>query len=81
MMRQKIIASAKKRILFLPHAITQMSHPDRMISAAEVRETVMNGEIIEEYPNDARGEEEYLAIITAYVPATDQWSEDFRVRS
>jgi hypothetical protein len=81
MMRQKIIASAKKRILFLPHAITQMSHPDRIISAAEVRETVMNGEIIEEYPNDARGEEEYLAIITAYVPATDQWSEDFRVRS
>ena len=78
-----------------------MSHPDRMISAAEVRETVFNGEIIEEYLNDARGESalvlyinttraihvvcspkaEYLAIITAYVPATDQWSEDYRVRS
>ena len=27
-----------------------------MISTGEIRETVFNGEIIEEYPNDGRGE-------------------------
>jgi len=55
-MKQKIISSANKKILFLPHAIKQMSHPDRMITAAEIRETVLLGEIIEEYPEDQRGE-------------------------
>jgi hypothetical protein len=100
MMKNKIIASAKKKILFLPHAVTQMSQPDRMISTDETREAVFHGEIIEEYPEDQRGESclvfhakdqrvihvvcspksEYLAIINAYLPATDQWSADFKVR-
>jgi hypothetical protein len=99
-MKQKIISSANKKILFLPHAMKQMSHPDRMITANEIRETVLFGEIIEEYPEDQRGKSylifhathnraihvvcapktEYLAIITAYVPAPDQWSSDFKVR-
>ena len=99
-MKNKIIASAKKQILFLPHAVTQMSRPDRMISTDEIREAVFHGEIIEEYPEDQRGESclvfhtkdqrvihvlcspkvEYLAIITAYLPAADQWSADFKVR-
>lgn len=48
--------AAKKQILFLPHAILQMSRPDRMISTEEVRETVFNGEIIEKYPEDPRGQ-------------------------
>jgi len=55
-MKQKIISSAKKKILFLPHAIKQMSRPDRMISTEEIRDAVLNGQIIEEYPNDDRGE-------------------------
>jgi hypothetical protein len=99
-MKQKIITSAKKKILFLPHAIKQMSRPDRMITADEIRDTVFFGEVIEEYPEDQRGESclvlhtkqnrvvhvvcspksEYLAIITAYLPAPDQWSSDFKVR-
>lgn len=100
MMKNKIITSAKKRILFLPHAVKQMSRPDRMISTYEIRGAVFYGEIIEEYLEDLRGESclvfhtkdqrvihvvcspksEYLAIITAYLPAADQWSADFKVR-
>jgi len=47
--------AAKKRILFLPHAVRQMSRPDRMITPAEVRSVIMDGEIIEDYPEDPRG--------------------------
>ena len=98
--KQQIITSAKKRILFLPHAIKQMSRPDRIITADEIRDTVVFGEIIEEYSEDRRGasclvlhtmknraihvvcapKPEYLAIITAYLPAPEQWSSDFKVR-
>lgn len=55
-MKQKIIASAKKKILFSPHAIKQMSRPDRMITTDEIKEAIFLGEIIEEYPEDQRGE-------------------------
>ncbi len=99
-MKQKIITSAKKKILFLPHAIKQMSRPDRMITADEIRNAVFFGEIIEKYPEDQRGESclilrskqnraihvvcapkvDYLAIITAYLPAPNQWSSDFKTR-
>lgn len=54
--KQKVISSAKKNILFLPHAIKQMSRPGRMITTDEVRKTVLHGEVIEEYPDDPRGE-------------------------
>ena len=47
--------SAEKRILFLPHAVRQMSKPERMISTEEVRQVIESGEIIENYPNDPRG--------------------------
>ena len=99
-MKEKVIAAAKKRILFLPHAIRQISRPDRMISTDEVRDAIFHGEVIEEYPQDQRGEsclllhvklpralhvvcapkEGYLAVITAYLPSPEQWSEDFKVR-
>lgn len=99
-MKNKIIASAKKQILFLPHALKQMARPDRMISTDDIRQAVFHGEIIETYPEDQRDESylifhtsdqrvihvlcspksEYLAIITAYLPAADQWSADFKVR-
>ena len=99
-MKQKIISSAIKKILFSPHAIKQMSRPEKMITTGEIRDAVLFGEVIEEYPEDQRGESclifhatenriihvvcapktDYLAIITAYVPAPDQWSSDFKVR-
>jgi hypothetical protein len=93
--------AAAKRLLFLPHAIRQMSRPDRLITTSEIHSVVENGEIIEDYPEDVQGhsclmlgfgegsraihvvcspKEEYLAIITAYLPDEDEWSDDFRVR-
>jgi Domain of unknown function (DUF4258) len=93
--------AAQKRLLFLPHAIRQMSRPQRMISTDEVEIVVTQGELIEDYPSDPRGhsclmlglgeanravhvvcspKDEYLAIITAYLPDPTQWSEDFRRR-
>ncbi len=47
--------SAAKRILFLSHAVRQMSKPDRMITTKDVRHVIKNGEVIEYYPEDARG--------------------------
>lgn len=99
-MKDKILAAAKKNILFLPHAIRQISRPDRMISTEEIREAIFHVEIIEEYPDDQRGEsclllrvrvgralhvvcapkDEYLAVITAYLPSPEQWSADFKAR-
>jgi hypothetical protein len=93
--------AAAKRLLFLPHAIRQMSRPDRLITTSEIRNVVDRGEIIEDYPEDVRGhsclilgygednraihvvcspKDEYLAIITTYLPDEDEWSVDFRVR-
>ena len=92
---------ADKRLLFLPHAIRQMSRPDRMITPDEVQAVVKDGAIIEDYPEDARGhsallvgqgsgsrvihvvcspKDDYLAIITAYVPDPEEWSDDYKVR-
>nr|VFJ42646.1 MAG: protein of unknown function (DUF4258) [Candidatus Kentron sp. FM]VFJ43384.1 MAG: protein of unknown function (DUF4258) [Candidatus Kentron sp. FM]VFK05525.1 MAG: protein of unknown function (DUF4258) [Candidatus Kentron sp. FM] len=53
---QKVITAAARKILFLPHAIEQMSHPGRMITTDEARECVLSGEVIEKYPQDPRGE-------------------------
>jgi len=93
--------AAQKRLLFLPHAIRQMSRPQRMISTGEVEIVVTQGELIEDYPSDPRGhsclmlgfgegnravhvvcspKDEYLAIITAYLPDPTQWSDDFKRR-
>jgi hypothetical protein len=91
--------SAAKRILFLPHAIRQMTKPDRMITTAEIRMVIETGEIIEDYPNDVRGhsclllgadrrllhvvcapEDDYLAIITAYLPSDQEWERGYRKR-
>ncbi len=93
--------TAKKKILFLPHAVRQMSRLDRMISPNDIHEVLENGEIIEDYSEDKRGhsclilgvdknnraihvvcspKEEYLAVITAYIPAPHIWSPDFRKR-
>ena len=94
-------AAVRVRLLFLPHAVRQMSRPDRMIEPAEVRNVVENGWLIEDYPRDSRGhsclllgsghggrlihvvcspKQEYLAIITAYLPGPDEWEPDFATR-
>jgi hypothetical protein len=52
--------AAAKRILFLPHAVSQMNSPDRMISTQEVRAVVFRGTVIENYPEDARGHSSFL---------------------
>jgi len=99
--RTLVRKAAEKRILFLPHAVRQMSLPERMIAGSEVGEVVRTGELIEDYPEDVRGhsclifgfgksdrpihvvcspKEDYLAIITAYLPDPDEWKDDFRTR-
>jgi hypothetical protein len=97
----KVHKSLKIRILYLQHAVRQMSRLDRMITTADVRHVVEHGEVIEDYPDDARGhsclilgsgkygrvihvvcapKDEYLAIITAYVPDTKEWVHGCRER-
>jgi len=98
---KKILTALQKKLLFLPHAIKQMSRPDRMISKDDIRKAIINGEIIEDYPYDSRGhsclvlgkdlnnrsihivctpKKDYLAIITAYIPWTEQWTSDLKKR-
>lgn len=97
----RVRSAAAMRILFLPHAVRQMSRPARMIAPSEVERVLFQGEVIEDYPEDARGhsclmlgsgsnarpvhvvcspKDDYLAVITAYIPDPAQWSEDFRRR-
>jgi uncharacterized protein DUF4258 len=98
---EEVRKAARQRLLFLPHALRQMSHPERMISSTEVQQVVLEGEVIEDYSTDPRGhsclmlgfgegyrpihvvcapKEEYLAIITAYLPDPSQWSPDLMRR-
>jgi len=93
--------AARKKRLFLPHALRQMSRPERMIRTAEIRSVIENGEVIEDYPEDPRGhsclmfgygeadrpihvacspKKNFLAIITAYIPDENEWSNDFKTR-
>ena len=97
----RIREAASKRCLFLPHALRQMNRPERMISTGEIRQVIEFGEIIENYPEDARGhsclmlgsgeqsrsihvvcahKEDYLAIITAYIPDEQEWIDNFKTR-
>jgi hypothetical protein len=94
-------AAAEIKVLFLPHAVRQMTRPDRMITTGEVRAAIETGKLIEDYPRDARGhsclllgrgvegravhvvcspKDDFLAIITAYLPGHAEWSTDFRTR-
>ena len=97
----RVRSAARKRVLYVPHAVRQMLRPDRMITAEEVRRTIADGVVVENYPDDPRGhsclilgrghsdrpihivcapKHEYLAIITAYIPDSSEWSDDFKVR-
>ena len=92
---------AGARIVYSQHAVAQMSRPERMISTAEIRVVVGEGQIIEDYPDDRRGhsclmlgkgqgdrpvhvvcspKDDYLAVITAYLPDEEQWTDGLRVR-
>lgn len=51
----RVRAVAAQRLLFLPHAVRQMSRPDRMITPADVASAIRLGEVLEDYPSDARG--------------------------
>ncbi len=51
----RVRAAAAKQILFLPHAVSQMNSPDRIISTQEVRAVVFQGMVVESYPEDVRG--------------------------
>ncbi len=46
---EQVRAAATKRVLFLPHAVRQMSRPSRMISPGELEAAVAVGELIEDY--------------------------------
>ena len=48
-------ASAEKRLLFLPHAIRQMSRSEKMITTSDVRRVIEIGIVIEDYVEDLRG--------------------------
>lgn len=52
---EQVREAATSRILFLPHALNQMNAPERMISTTEVRAVIMQGHVIEIYPEDVRG--------------------------
>ena len=72
-----------------------------MITTEEIRRTIEQGQVIEDYPEDVRGhsclllgsgdsdrpihvvcapKEDYLAIVTAYVPDEWEWTDGFRAR-
>ena len=99
MKKEEILIAKAKRVLFLPHAIKQMSRLDRMITTEEVNNVVEYGDVIEEYPADERGQSclisyvndrpvhvvcaaknNYLAIITAYVPDETLWLNNYSER-
>lgn len=100
-MIDRVREAASKRILFLPHAVRQMNKPEHVIATSEVSDVLLQGEIIEDYPEDVRGhscllagetregrmihvvcspKDDYLAIITAYVPDLRRWDPKGRVR-
>ena len=99
--KQKVLNAHKNRLLFTVHVLNQMNLPERMISKDEVKDVLEDGEIIEHYPDDPRGEsylmyaiartgrpihivcspkEDYLAIVSAYIPDLERWKEDYRTR-
>ncbi len=47
--------AARKKVLFLPHAVRQMSRLARVITPAAIESVVFAGTLVENYPEDARG--------------------------
>ena len=53
--REDILKSAKKKLFFTIHALDEMNKENEMITSDEVKNVILNGEIIENYPEDKRG--------------------------
>ncbi len=51
----EVQAAARKRILYLPHALHRMTTKGEFITTRDVRDVVFKGSIIEDYPEDVRG--------------------------
>ena len=47
--------AARARVLHLSHAVKQMARPDRLITPEEVERVVLEGDLVEDYPDDVRG--------------------------
>ena len=54
-MIEKIRKAALKKIVYTPHAVTQVTNLERMIEPEEIRKIINTGEIVENYPFDLRG--------------------------
>jgi hypothetical protein len=78
--------AGKKKLLFLPHAIGQMSRPERMITPQEVERVVLTGELVEDYPH--RSSHSCCLFTQGGLSSRDyrlssppdQWSPDYRKR-
>ena len=99
--RSQISVRVKQQIIYTQHALDEMNEEEEMITPEEIRQVVLEGEIIEDYPEDKRGhsclilgysgkerpihvvcapKDEYLGIITTYIPTLGKWENDFRTR-
>ncbi len=54
-MIEKIRKAAAKKIIYTPHAVIQITNLERMIEPEEIRKVISEGEIVENYPYDVRG--------------------------
>ena len=90
---------AEGKILWTAHALERLQERD--ITVGDVKHCIMNGEVIEEYPNDFPHpsalifgcaldgkiihvvcgiDENFLYMITAYVPTTKKFLNDLKTR-
>lgn len=52
----QVLTAFKNNVFYTPHALHQMNSPDRLINRKEVEEVILQGEVIESYSEDARGQ-------------------------
>jgi hypothetical protein len=50
-----IRSTAHKKIIFTEHALDEMNKGQKIITVSEVKQVIMNGFILEDYPEDKRG--------------------------
>ncbi len=58
--------SARSKIIYTDHALTEMLTENEVISIEEIRHVVFTGDIIEDYPADKRG---HSCLMFAYSPS------------
>jgi hypothetical protein len=62
---EEVRRAARKRILYIEHALNEMNAEEEIISCDEIREVIFKGEIIEDYPKDKRG---HSCLMFSYAP-------------